>query len=109
MDQQLGVPIGVGTPRRLTGSTTGRTAANPSVRLFGGYAAGEKIDDLRLRLPVAVEPVIGDHSSREDDADPECERKRARNPGCPGRYPVGIPAGDPGKNARVKDQYVQAG
>src|SRR6202030_4663696 len=84
------------SPRRLaSGSTTERTAAgpDPSVRLFGGYATGQKIDDRRLRLPVAVEPVIGNHSSRKDDADPQDERERARNPGRPWRYGVRIPLG----------------
>src|SRR5262249_15269726 len=50
-------------PRRSASrSTTERTAADPSARLFGGYATGQEIDDRRLRLPIAVEPVVGDHS-----------------------------------------------
>src|SRR5260370_38834433 len=77
-DQGGGRPRSPGTarsnrlsPRRSpSSSTTERTAAGPSARLFGGYATGEEIDDRRLRLPIAVEPVIGNHSSRNDDADP---------------------------------------
>src|SRR5882762_1803386 len=98
------------SPRRsASSSTTERTAADPSARLFGGYATGQEIDDRRLRLSIAVEPVIGDHSSRKDDADPKDQRERSGNPGYLWRYRISIPLGNAWKNARVKDQYVHAG
>src|SRR5260370_42375026 len=55
-------------------SPTRRVAAKTSGRLFG-YATGQKIDDPRLGLPIAIQPVIGDHSYRNDGADPECAGK----------------------------------
>src|SRR5262249_3114462 len=98
------------SPRRSAlSSTIERTPAGPSVRLFGGHATGQKIDDRRLRLPIAVEPVIRNHSSRKDDADPQDERERAGGARCPWRRGVAIPLGDTWKNARVKDDHVQTG
>src|SRR4051812_27868164 len=74
-DQAGGRPRSRGTARSTlvsfrrypSGSTTQRTAADTSARLFGGGATGEKIDDRGLGLSVTVEPVVGDHSSRDDD------------------------------------------
>src|SRR3984885_1211310 len=115
-DREGGKPRSQGTARlnfvslrrQASDSTTERTAANPSVPRFGGSAAGQQVDDAGLRLPVTVKPVIGNHSSGNDDTDPQHEGKRARDPRCPRRHSIDIPSGDPRKNTRMKDQYVQA-
>ncbi len=42
--------------------------------LSGNDAAGGPVDEVGLWLDVAVEPVVGDHPARDDDARPEHER-----------------------------------
>ena len=74
-----------------------------------GHTAGQVIDDRALRLPVAVEPVVGNHSSREDDANPQDKRERAGNPGRSRRRAGHIPRGYAAINARVKNPYVEPG
>ncbi len=114
-DQGGGRPRSQGTARSnfvsfrrsASGSTTERTAAKTSLLRFGRFATGQKIDDRRLRLSIAVEPVIGDHSSRNDDADPQRERKRAGNPGRPGRHSVDIPGDDP-SDKRVSERSTRS-
>src|ERR1700719_508833 len=98
-----------GSFRRFpTPRTTERRSAATSVFRLGWHAAGEEINDRRLRLPIAVEPVIRNHSSGKNDADPQDQRKRAGNSGSLGRYILHIPRRHPAINAGVKYPYVQA-
>src|SRR5207245_8237092 len=97
------------SPRRFrTVHTTGRKPAGTSVVRSIRHAAGKEIDDRRLRLSVAVKPVIRNHSSRKNDADPQHEREGAGNPGRFWRYPVQIPRRHPAINARMKNPQLQA-
>src|SRR5487761_1359627 len=74
--------------RRLpTVHTTGRRPAATSVIGSIRHATGKEIDDGRLRLSIAVEPIVGNHSSRKDDADPKRQRKNSGDPGAPRRHP----------------------
>src|SRR4029077_8598222 len=100
-------PIVVSCRRLRTVHTTERRPAVTSGRRSIRHAASKEIDDRRLRLPVAVEPIVRNHSSRKNDADPKHERKNTSNSGAPGRHPVQIPLRDAPINARVKDPYVQ--
>src|SRR5205085_7276485 len=104
--QRGGRPRSEGTAKSIlvslrrwpSGSTTERTAAKTSLPRFSGYATGQKIDDRGLGLSVAVEPVISNHSSRKDDADPQGEGNRPGDLGRPGRDSVDIEGGDLGIN-----------
>src|SRR4029077_15838968 len=87
--------------------TIERTLAATLVFRLGWHAAGEEINDRRLRLPIAVEPVIRDHSSGKYDADTKDQGKRAGNSGSLGRYIIPIPRCHPAINARMKDPHVQ--
>src|SRR5690242_17451181 len=96
--------------RFRTVHTTERTPGVTSVLRLSltRHATGEKIDDCRLWLPIAVKPVIGNHASRKNDGHPEHKREASGNSGGFWRYPVQFPSGDPAINARVEDPDVQA-
>src|SRR5882757_4438733 len=95
-----------GSWRRSTCRSTTERAAASELR-WHGDAAGQEIDDPRLRLPVAVEPVVGDHSPAKHDGDPEGERNPTSPPHRLGRHAVSVPAGDLRIDARVKDPCIQ--
>src|SRR6202011_1478737 len=84
-------PIVVSCRRLRTVHTTERRPAETSGRRSIRHATGKKIDDRLLRLPIAIEPIVGNHSSRKDNADPKRERKNPGNSGGPGRHSVQIP------------------
>src|SRR5215813_6941557 len=55
------------SPQSTCRSTIEKTAA--SELRWHGNAAGQEVDNRRLRLPVAVEPVVGNHSPAKHDGD----------------------------------------
>src|SRR5438093_5692518 len=95
--------------RSPTARTIENNIAATSVLGFRRHAAREVIDDRGLRLMVTVEPVVRNHSSREDDADPQNQRKRAGN--SRGHWWSGITI--PGRNTPidvgVKDPDIHTG
>src|SRR5947207_1186991 len=49
-------------------------------RLRIELAPGERVDDRRLRLFVAIKPVVGDHAAAKNNQNPQGERCESREP-----------------------------
>src|SRR5215831_13621469 len=61
-----------GSPRRSPNvHTIEKDLTMTSVFGLGRHATGKEVDNCRLRLLLAIEPVVGDHSSGKDHSDPE--------------------------------------
>src|SRR5262245_26108393 len=94
------------SPQSTCRSTTERTAA--SELRWHWDAAGQEIDDCRLRLPVAVEPVVGNHPPAKHDGNPQDKRNSSCSPHGLGRHAFSAPTGDLRIDAGVKYPCVYA-
>ena len=68
-------------------------------------AAFKNSHDRRLR-PIAIEPVVGNQSSRDDDTGPEHEGDDACDSGASRNEPGNVPLGDAAIDPGVEDPYV---
>jgi hypothetical protein len=63
----------------------------------------------RLRLAVAVEPVVGDHAARDDDGGPADERYGGREARAKGRPSRLVPTLAIALDAPVKEPDIDGG